>query len=75
MTMANNQLSADPISIVETFNNCINNKDIDGLAALMSKEHTFIDRDGSQMAIVYLYWALHTGLKKSHMILLSGLLK
>jgi ketosteroid isomerase-like protein len=45
--MANNQLSADPISIVETFNNCINNKDIDGLAALMSKEHTFIDRDGS----------------------------
>ncbi len=45
--MANNQLPTDPISVVQAFNDCINNQDIDGLAALMSKDHTFIDRDGS----------------------------
>ncbi len=43
----NNQLPTDPISIVQAFNNCINNQDIDGLAALMPEDHTFIDRDGS----------------------------
>ncbi len=37
----------DLISIVESFNNCINSQDIDGLAVLMSEDHTFIDRDGS----------------------------
>ena len=35
------------ITIVKAFNDCINNQDIDGLAALMSEDHTFIDRDGS----------------------------
>ena len=45
--MVNKQLPTDPISIVQAFNNCINNQDIGGLAALMSKDHTFIDRDGS----------------------------
>ncbi len=35
------------ITIVKAFNDCINNQDIDGLAALMSGDHTFIDRDGS----------------------------
>lgn len=36
-----------PITIVKAFNDCIHNQDIDGLAALMSEDHTFIDRDGS----------------------------
>jgi ketosteroid isomerase-like protein len=38
----------DPKAIVNAFNDCINNRDIEGLAALMHKEHTFIDRDGSE---------------------------
>jgi ketosteroid isomerase-like protein len=37
----------DPITIVKAFNDCINHQDIDGLAALMPENHTFIDRDGS----------------------------
>jgi hypothetical protein len=36
-----------PILIVNAFNDCINNQDVFGLAALMSEDHTFIDRDGS----------------------------
>jgi hypothetical protein len=36
-----------PIKIVKAFNDCINNQDIDGLAALMSEDHVFVDRDGS----------------------------
>ena len=36
----------DIISIVEKFNDFINNQDIDGLADLMSEDHVFIDRDG-----------------------------
>lgn len=39
--------SQNPISIVQTFNNCINNQDIDGLSDLMTENHTFIDRDGT----------------------------
>ena len=37
----------DPIEIVNRFNDCINNQDIDGLSSLMSEDHVFIDRDGS----------------------------
>jgi ketosteroid isomerase-like protein len=37
----------DSTAIVQAFNDCINNQDIDGLAALMHEQHTFIDRDGS----------------------------
>jgi len=37
----------DPISIVQAFNQCINNQDIDGLSALMTENHRFIDRDGN----------------------------
>ena len=33
----------DPKLIVLQFNECINNQDIDGLAALMTEDHTFID--------------------------------
>ena len=37
----------DPISIVQSFNECINNQDIDGLSALMAENHQFIDREGT----------------------------
>jgi ketosteroid isomerase-like protein len=37
----------DPVSIVQAFNQCINNRDIDGLSELMADDHTFIDRDGT----------------------------
>jgi ketosteroid isomerase-like protein len=37
----------NPVKIVQAFNDCINNRDIEGLAALMHEDHTFIDRDGS----------------------------
>ena len=38
--------SIDPKTIVEEFNECINNQDIDRLSDLMSEDHVFIDRDG-----------------------------
>ena len=37
----------NPISIVRSFNECINQQDIEGLAILMHEDHTFLDRDGS----------------------------
>lgn len=39
--------SRDPKLIALLFNECINEKNIKGLASLMSDEHTFIDRDGN----------------------------
>ena len=38
--------SHELISIVNKFNDCINNQDIEGLSDLMSEDHVFIDRDG-----------------------------
>jgi len=36
----------DPKMIVEKFNDCINNQNIEELSDLMSEDHVFIDRDG-----------------------------
>ena len=36
-------VEVDPKLVVLQFNECINRRDIDGLAALMSEEHVFID--------------------------------
>jgi predicted SnoaL-like aldol condensation-catalyzing enzyme len=36
----------DPKLIALQFNDCINSRDLDGLARLMTEEHTFIDREG-----------------------------
>ena len=36
----------DPKLIALQFNECINNQDVDGLAELMTEDHTFIDREG-----------------------------
>lgn len=33
----------DPKLVVLQFNECINNRDLDGLASLMTENHTFID--------------------------------
>ena len=38
----------NPESVVLSFNDCINNQDIKGLASLMSDDHVFVDRDGSR---------------------------
>lgn len=38
--------SADPTAVVVRFNDCINGRDIGGLARLMSEDHTFIDSQG-----------------------------
>ncbi|MCX5011724.1 nuclear transport factor 2 family protein [Streptomyces sp. NBC_00555] len=38
--------SADPTALVVRFNDCINGRDIEGLARLMSDDHTFIDSEG-----------------------------
>lgn len=35
--------TTDPKSIALQFNDCINNRNIDGLAQLMKDDHTFID--------------------------------
>jgi hypothetical protein len=37
-----------PALIVRQFNDCINNKDLVGLTKLMTDDHTFIDRDGTE---------------------------
>lgn len=39
----------DPKSIVTRFNEFITMKDIDGLSALLSDDHVFIDRDGNRI--------------------------
>lgn len=36
----------DPKLIALQFNECINNQDLNGLARLMTDDHTFIDREG-----------------------------
>ena len=36
----------DPKLIALQFNECINNRDLKGLARLMANDHAFIDRDG-----------------------------
>ena len=33
----------EPISIIEKFNQCINQQELEGLAALMTPDHIFID--------------------------------
>ncbi|UUU40000.1 nuclear transport factor 2 family protein [Streptomyces sp. NBC_00162] len=38
--------SADPTALVVRFNDCINGRDVEGLARLMSDDHTFIDSEG-----------------------------
>ena len=38
----------DPKLIVRQFNDCINNRDLIGLTKLMTDDHTFIDRDGTE---------------------------
>ncbi len=37
----------DPKLIALRFNECISNRDVDGLGQLMSDNHVFIDRDGN----------------------------
>jgi ketosteroid isomerase-like protein len=38
--------TTDPKLIALQFNECINRQDVDGLAELMTEDHTFIDREG-----------------------------
>jgi ketosteroid isomerase-like protein len=37
----------DPQTIAVGFNDCINSRDIEGLASLMSDDHRFVDADGA----------------------------
>jgi ketosteroid isomerase-like protein len=37
-------------SLVERFNECINSADIEGLTALMTMDHTFIDKAGTSVS-------------------------
>jgi hypothetical protein len=39
-------MSKDPKLIALLFNECVNNRDVVGLAELMTEDHTFIDREG-----------------------------
>jgi ketosteroid isomerase-like protein len=41
---------ADPKLVVVAFNDSINRRDLDGLAALMTDDHTFIDTEGEVVA-------------------------
>ena len=42
--------SRDPKLTALMFNECINARDLDGLSALMTGDHTFIDREGGRHA-------------------------
>ena len=37
----------DPKLVALQFNECISNRDVDGLSRLMTEDHTFIDRDNN----------------------------
>ena len=37
----------DPAAVIARFNGCINRRDVDGLATLMSDDHRFIDSDAN----------------------------
>jgi ketosteroid isomerase-like protein len=37
-------------AVVTAFNDCINRRDLDGLAAMMTDDHTFIDSAGGRVA-------------------------
>ena len=37
----------DPKQAVLLFNECINTRNLDGLARLMTEDHVFVDRDGN----------------------------
>ena len=39
--------SKDPKLVAVQFNECINNRDLNGLEQLMTEDHSFIDRDGN----------------------------
>src|SRR5215813_1048156 len=41
--MTSDQEDAPPTAVALGFNDCINNRDLQGLAALMTDDHTFID--------------------------------
>jgi ketosteroid isomerase-like protein len=41
---------ADLTSVAARFNRCVNARDLDGLADLMTDDHTFIDSAGSTLA-------------------------
>ena len=41
---------SDPAAVVRRFNDCITASDIDGLTALMTADHTFVDTDGQVVA-------------------------
>ena len=41
--------AADPKSVAVAFNDSINHRDLDGLAALMTDDHTFIDTAGGSV--------------------------
>lgn len=39
----------DPKTIALKFNNCINNRNLDGLLELMTDDHLFVDRDNNHI--------------------------
>jgi ketosteroid isomerase-like protein len=41
---------ADPTAVAGSFNDCINARDVDGLAGLMTDDHTFVDTGGGVVA-------------------------
>ncbi len=42
-------VSTDPKTVVLQFNECINNRDLENLVALMTEDHTFIDASGDAL--------------------------
>src|SRR5258705_4025670 len=42
--------ATDPKSVAVAFNDSINHHDLDGLAALMTADHTFVDTEGGVVA-------------------------
>ncbi len=42
--------SLSPLEVVQRFNDCINKGDLEGLAELMTEDHTFIDSSGEIQA-------------------------
>ena len=43
-------MASDPVAVATRFNDCVNRRDLTGLAASMSDDHTFVDTESNTIS-------------------------
>ncbi|MFC4858148.1 nuclear transport factor 2 family protein [Actinophytocola glycyrrhizae] len=43
-------MTIDPVAVATRFNDCVNRRDLDGLARLMSDDHRFVDAESNTVS-------------------------